>query len=214
MFAAIRSEILDRIFSINVLTSASKALSPGRARSAAKGLVFVQNYATYEYTVSTAVEAALDSVTGHGIELRVLRTGLQTIAMDAELESIANSKRRSSWDKRTRIFDRAISGDAAVLSGCEFPDDGNHFRFRQLETLWKLFGLSVPVLPENRLIGRIDEMVEHRNAIAHGRDTADRIGGRFSDAEISDRITDTQNICVYIVDAFEDHCSNPTNLTR
>src|SRR5437762_1101881 len=133
MFGAIRSEILDRIFSVRLLASATKSITARRARPATKGLVFVQLYAAYEYTIVSTVRAAMTTISGHNIELRKLRDGLQVLALDSELASIADTARRASWDKRLGLFKRARSADIARLSDAVFPDDGNHFKYPQLE---------------------------------------------------------------------------------
>jgi hypothetical protein len=76
---------------------------------------------------------------------------------------------------------------------------------KQLETIWAVFGLTVPVVPELRLLGRIEELVENRNAIAHGRRTAVEVGGRYSALEIEKRIDDVEQISSYVVTQMEDH---------
>src|SRR5438105_12082879 len=172
MFAGIRSEILDRIFSTKLLATAAAGLTMPRTQTAAKGLAFVQLYATYEFTIIESVRATLIAATAHRIELRRLQSGLQALALDAEITSIADSKKRASWPRRLQLFDKAIS-DAPAAFPELFPDDGSHFKVDQLRTLWSLFNLQCPVVPDGRMIGRIAELVTHRNAIAHGRITAE-----------------------------------------
>jgi hypothetical protein len=105
---------------------------------------------------------------------------------------------------------------ASTFDVCDdlFPFDGSHFRFQQLETIWALFGLAVPIVTANRMMGRIDELVEHRNAIAHGRATAEEVGRRFSVGDIEGRINDTQDIYIHLISSMQLHCSNAANLSR
>jgi hypothetical protein len=179
-----------------------------------KGLTFVQLYAVYEYAVVNAVQRGLVTMSGHGLSFNALRKGLQVLALEGELKSVVDSARRRSWENRCNLFERAFSVDAATFQDSIFPDDGTHFRHAQLRTLWSVFEIAGPEVPDPRFIGRINELVEHRNAIAHGRETAENIGRRFSDGDIAQRVDDTQELCLHIVNSFEDHCTEPLNLTR
>jgi hypothetical protein len=86
-----------------------------------------------------------------------------------------------------------------------FPSDGSQYRIAQLETIWAVFGIVAPVVPESRLIGRIEELVENRNAIAHGRRTPEEVGGRYSIAEIEKRADDVEKIAFHLVTEMEKH---------
>ncbi len=80
-----------------------------------------------------------------------------------------------------------------------------------METIWKLFGVTAPVVPDKRLIGRISELVQYRNEIAHGRTSAEDVGRRFTVKEIGKRIKDTKFICLYLIKILEVHCSTSSN---
>lgn len=171
-----------------------------------KGLIFVQLYAAYEYAVRESVLASFAVVDGHALPLNAIRRGVLTLALDAEFMSLASLGRRTSWDRRLQLLEKAASPEAAKLQGIEFPDDGSHYRPGQLETIWKLMGIPAPIVPQLKHLGRIVELVDNRNAIAHGRFTADEIGSRYSGDDIQQRIEDVQEICIHVVQAIEDHC--------
>lgn len=58
------------------------------------------------------------------------------------------------------------------------------------------------------LKGRVDELVENRNAIAHGRKSPAVIGGRYSSGDLEKRYRDIDELCIYIIDAFESYLNN------
>jgi hypothetical protein len=205
MFTKIRATTLDRIMSVRLFYTASAELSAPRASTIAKGLVFVELYAVYEFTVREAFEKGMSLAASHSIPMHRLCNGMRTLALDSEFKSLADLRRRSSWPRRMELLAKAESVDIAKFEQIEFPEDGTHYRHGQLETLWSLLGMNCDTVSDKKHLGRIDEMVEHRNAIAHGRDTADSIGGRFSDSDIKDRIEDVQEICLYILQCIEDH---------
>ncbi len=67
------------------------------------------------------------------------------------------------------------------------------------------FNLSQFVVPDNRHLGRIEELVENRNAIAHGRETAEEVGRRYSTSELGKRIDDVFTLTKYIISTMESH---------
>ena len=87
-----------------------------------------------------------------------------------------------------------------------FPDNGSQFREEQLIIIWRIFGIDAPTLPEARLRERIKEVVNNRNAIAHGRLPAREVGGRYSEAEMNERIDDMNAVSHYVIDAMKMHC--------
>jgi hypothetical protein len=101
------------------------------------------------------------------------------------------------------LLDSITSETPLAPDDSRFPGDGSHYRVGQVETIWKIFGIAGEPVPHPRLIGRIDELVSKRNAIAHGRETAHEVGRRFSPDEMATRIVDTDLIATHILDLME-----------
>ncbi len=181
-----------------------------------KGLVFVQTYAVYEYTVVNSLIAALQATKNHGLLIREVRPEFLCLVLHNQFESASGSGTRLRWERRIELFQRAASTDPLAEIEFEdvFPTDGSHFRSGQLETIWRLLGVSAPVVTKSIHLGRIAEMVEHRNAVAHGRDAPETVGRRFSDADIEIRIDDTEALCMHIADALELHSTEANNLRK
>jgi hypothetical protein len=77
-----------------------------------------------------------------------------------------------------------------------------------------VFGIPNPVVPYGRLVGFVDEMVDHRNAVSHGRKTAYEVGRGLTTTDILDRVKFTQDICMHIIETMEQHCSDATKVRR
>lgn len=92
-----------------------------------------------------------------------------------------------------------------TLNETLFPSNGSHYRPSQLNTIWRVFGIDKPIVPEMIHLGRIEELVENRNAISHGRKTAEEVGRRYSIAELEKRIDDVFALAKYIISTMEDH---------
>jgi len=179
---------------------------------ALKGLAFVQLYAIYEYAVVQSVIAANRTVSSHKIAHSALRHSLLPLALDSECKSLADCGPSREWDVRRGLMAGSRASDPAAITDTLFPSDGSHFRRRQLNTIWELFGLDSSIVPEPRLLGRIDELVEKRNSVAHGRESAESVGARFSLSDLEARLVDIATVCRHVIESLDSHVSEPRNL--
>lgn len=179
-----------------------------------KGLLFVQLYAVYEYSVRESVRTAITELKGSARPFSTFRLEFLALALDNHLQSASECGPENRWPNRINLFRMVGSGDPLDMPDDVFPHDGSHYRMGQLYTIWSLFGITAPVLPRDRLSPLIGELVSHRNAITHGRRTAEEVGGGFSRDDLHDRIDWTEEVCTYVVTTIQGHCSNPGNLAR
>lgn len=171
------------------------------ASRSAKGMLFVQNYAVFEFVVVGVVRALIAEVNMRGIHCSAARAELLSLALDPELTSVSDTSKRKQWDRRFALLKKARSCQPIAIGPDLFPKDGSHFRPQQLETIWSIFGIPQPAFPAPRYRGHILELVETRNRIAHGGDSPDAVGSRFSVVDMRSRIMDTETICTYVVTA-------------
>ena len=210
MFEAARRQVTSRILDGRKLLAIATASSNSQADVAAtcRGLLFIQLYGAYEYAVTTSVQAALDMIQQQSLSYNQLQRGLLALVLDPKWRSAGQVGPRGLWDSRLALIEAMHDTTPIVdLDDKLFPADGSHYRAQQLKTIERVFGITSPILPESRLIGRIHELVEKRNAIAHGRNTAREVGGRFTNSEMEARIADTDAIAQHVIDAMENHCS-------
>ncbi len=88
------------------------------------------------------------------------------------------------------------------------PTDGQNFRYRQLESIWKTFCIQDPILPHGSTGGRIQEMVDLRNSIAHGNESPVEIGKRFTADDLQIRFDVIDEYCNYVIITFENYINN------
>jgi len=118
---------------------------------------------------------------------------------------MANVGKKKLWQQRLEFIQALESKDHLLIcDDSSFPFDGSHYRAGQIDTIWRIFGIKRPILPNPSMRTRIEELVENRNAIAHGRRTADDVGRAYSVADMNSRIDDVENITSYLLQ----ECSN------
>lgn len=208
MFAQVSARIADRCLSAQKLVALIESLETASnpATAMCKGLAFVQLYSTYEYSVRASVQATLQELRAAGLEIRALRRELLALILEPHWESASSSGRARVWESRMGLIAQVDSSElTSEVRDDFFPADGSHYRVRQLQTIWRLFAIAEPVVPDPRYLGRIEELVENRNAISHGRLTAEEVGRRYSRQEIHDRMVDADTIANYVVRVLESH---------
>ena len=214
MFLVLKSEVDTRFNDIEEYFDSTKILHENQI-AVAKGLVFVQVYAVYEFTVNKTVSEAIDAIKVHNHEIGDLLPSLLTLFLDPEIRSLRDTQRRNEWQSRLNLFERAFSSKILDLaSDTNPPNDGSHYRYSQLVLIFDVFGIKRMPVPRRRHIQRIEEVVSHRNAIAHGRDTPQDVGRRYTRAEIRKTVRQMRSICMLWIRVIESYCADPARHGR
>lgn len=135
--------------------------------------------------------------------------------LDPEWDSLRDGGRRSEWDNRLKIFERAFSNDLLnVSSETKLPSDGSHYKYTQLVMIFRVFGIQRLPVRRRRHEQRILEVVTHRNAIAHGEEGADGIGRRYTRSEVLHMIRQIRSVCFLLIDVFDKFCADSSRHRR
>ncbi len=191
---------------IDKVASSPPAFTPDL--TSAKGLFFVHLYGTYEYTVAAAVQEALRIINQAKPKIADCHPVFLSLALDSECRSLADVGPDKTWDRRRVLFGRIGSPDGVVITETLMPTSGGNPSYEHLCSIWQTFCIKGDVVPKPPHIGRIKELVDNRNAIAHGRVPASAIGGRFTISELYDRYADISALCSHIIQAFESYLTN------
>jgi hypothetical protein len=214
MFPALKTEVEARFDAINLFFGATRNLTENHA-AIAKGLMFVQMYAVYEFTVNSVVSAAIDSIKSYNHKMKDMSPSLMALFLDPELNSLRDGQRRNEWNNRLKLFERVFSRETLNLSsGTRPPNDGSHYRYTHLVLIFQVFGIRrLPVRRRNH-IQRITEVVDHRNSIAHGNERAEDIGRRYTKSEIQTAIRQMKSVCMLLLTVFDEYCADPSRHCR
>ena len=208
MFQDLKIEVSARFFAINEFLLATRKL-PEPSVATAKGLAFVQIYAVYEYTVNSTVNIAIEAIKGHRHKLRDISPSLLSLFLDPELRSLRDISSAKLWNRRLQLFERAFSYQRIDLaSGTVVPSDGSHYRYSHLELIFRVFEIRRMPVRRKKHISRIAEVVDHRNSVAHGRDTAAEIGRRYTTKEVQIVLHQMESVCNSFLGGVERYCLN------
>ena len=214
MFQPLQSEVESRFSHIEAYFRATRHFR-GDLSATAKGLSFVQVYSVYEFTVRSVLRVALDSIERHNHKVRDISPSLMAVFLDSELEALRACSQDKIWQYRINLFEKAYSKDKIrIRNRSAQPHDGSHFRYTNLLIIFKVFGINRLPVPRRRHSARVNEVVDHRNLIAHGSETPEEIGRRYTNEEIRKMISQMRGICILLISIFENYCSNPSRHVR
>lgn len=131
-----------------------------------------------------------------------------SIALNNNLDSFYSAGNPTKWQKRWDFFENFRDTTIVNIRDEIMPTDGQNFRYRQLESIWKTFCIQDPILPHGSTGGRIQEMVDLRNSIAHGNESPVEIGKRFTADDLQIRFDVIDEYCNYVIITFENYINN------
>ena len=208
MFPALQLEILDRFSALEAHFRSSKLLEGGVSQTA-RGLVFIQLYAVHEYLIQTGFRIAITQIASHGHRFSELKPSLLTVFLDSSFQSVQDCASKRAWETRLQLVGRASSRGQITVPESAFPTDGTHFRHPNLLLIFDVLGIERKLTVRRRHLFMIDEVVNHRNAIAHGSETAASIGRRYSRSDMWKRIRVMRKAALRWILLLSEHCNEP-----
>jgi len=178
-----------------------------------KGMLFVSLYASIEFTLTNAVSEFLSSLQSSATEAKRYRPGLLPTLLNREFNAVTSSSRRKTWDHKRRLMQHVFSQNACTIDNDIFPAESTNISADHFQVIWSQLEIPGSPLPPGVNPWIVNEIKEHRNAIAHGREKAATIGSRFTLTALEDRHRAVESICAYTVTSFEDHLTERTYLS-
>lgn len=219
MFESVEREILDRVKQSKVILNLINDLEPkgGESQSESfkiqKGLLFVSLYSSIEFSLSSVTSSFLEYVGNSPKKPMEYKKYFLGCILNAEFNSIRDSSKKTVWDKKSRFLDSLFSEESANIDTSVFPSDGINISHKQLEDIWRFFHLPGHELPNGVNPFLLNEVKDHRNAIAHGRMTASEVGARYTPSILKSKESDIELVCFHILEAFRSCYTNNLYIT-
>lgn len=209
MFSDITSTSTARLIEVREYLEFIKTLpnpqhAPIPSINAMKGLFYVHLYGAYEYTIKATVVRCISIINQKKPKISDCKPLFMSLAVSDELDSLSDVGNSKKWKKRWELFS-VIESNVVEISEELMPTDGKNYRYAQLDSIWKSFCIADNVLPRGAIGGRIIEMVEARNKIAHGNESPIEVGRRKTIDDLMDVYNDINEFCTYMIQVFEDY---------
>jgi len=194
----------------NLETRATDERDPLTSENATvlRGLFFVHLYGAFEYSVTLSVEVLLQEMTKVSVPFAQFEHLVHVVALDAHFRSLAEPGLKTKWQKRRDLLTKQISSQSCSLNDTVFHDQLQNVWYRTIQNIFEVLNVSKAPVPEDRIRGYIDEVVDNRNAIAHGRESAHEVGRRTTSAGLAERLEAITNEVNHIIVCFEEYLEN------
>jgi len=214
MFSSVEQEVMARLRQSSELLKLITELEPADETidsdifKIQKGYLFVSLYSSIEYVLTHIASRYLELLSHEPKKPMEYRRYILCSILNANFSSIRDCGKKIIWDKKASFLDTLFSDDLASIDASVFPTDGLNISYKQIQDIWKFFHLTGPELPSDVSYLLLKEIKEHRNAIAHGREKAADIGGRYTPVTLSKKVNSIEELCLHIIEAFKSSYSN------
>ena len=145
-----------------------------------RGMSFVHMYGAYEYSITGGVQALLRHITAEQVEFFKLEPLFHTISLNSEFDALSDTKSKRKWVARKDLLVKQLSQELCSVSDTCMDANLQNLRCRSLESIFDCLCIAQPIVPQERFRGYIDEVVNKRHAIAHGRLSPAEVGQMHS----------------------------------
>jgi hypothetical protein len=175
-----------------------------------KGLFLVLLYGAFEYSMTRSIIEMIALFNAANLQYEHCNHLLYPLALDPELTSIAAVGRDSKWSKRADLFKRQKSSNPIVFVEGDLLRQMENIWAKTIKKMFDILGVACAELYDHRVRQYIDEVVDKRNAVAHGRESAAAIGQSYTTAMLHNLHDELVRQSQYVFLSFEEHLFNKT----
>lgn len=171
-----------------------------------KGLFYVHLYAAFEKTINETVETALSLISSKNIKNNHLSPTLLSIVFLDEMKSLKDGNHSNILIKSSKIFSESTSANIVSINETTFEGHLQNVWAKTINEVSAILGINdFSFTP--RVAATINEIVQKRNAIAHGRDSASSIGERYRANVLREKMEIISSAVQEFIMAVEEHCA-------
>jgi RiboL-PSP-HEPN len=206
---ASREESSARFNEAQVLLSMIKSDDTADRRAATfstntqKGLFIVLLYGAFEFSINRMITSTAQIINSQRICSKHIAQPLYALALDPELRSIRDSGKNTRWPRRCDLFSKQLSDEPTLLHESDLLAETQNIRADTLAIVFRVFGIIDPHLYDLSIRQFIDELVENRNAVSHGRESAGIVGQAFTVQDLQVRFEIVAKQVSYMFAVFE-----------
>jgi len=211
-FSTVRADCRKRFSQVLINLSHIESIEPNELTEEApayvkiqRGLYYVHLYSAFEKTVNEVVETALSIIESKGVKNKHFETTFNVISLNSKMQSFKSCGYREYFNKSIDVFKSIGSDDSFKINNTIFSQNLQNVWFETIQQILDIFGIS-RIDPRFKPI--VNEVVENRNAVAHGRETPIEIGERHRANVLREKTTKIQLIAEEFIDSFETYISD------
>jgi hypothetical protein len=196
------NEVLQLLNHISTLEPTSPLVPATIETKIMRGLFYVHLYAAFEKSINDLVSSILLSISSFNVLHFHFTPQFNIIAARNILISFKDTSYKNYIPKGIELIEKLICRDVANFNETAFLKELQNVWYKTVMEVRNAFGM--PTRPqESRVSTTVDEIVNNRNAIAHGRLSPVLVGSSQGSIILRQKMTILQNFNDSIVDEFE-----------
>lgn len=172
-----------------------------------RGLFQVQLYASLEKSMNDVVEFALSDIASKRIKNSHFNIAFNTVSLSDKLKSFKDSGYSHFFPKAIELFFEVSNSSVQNINETLFAKSLQNIWAKTIEETIGAFGIKGYTIGV-RARTTINELVEKRNAVAHGRESASVVGEKQRAETLRKKMDIIVSFTHEIIDLFEIYCSS------
>lgn len=167
-----------------------------------RGLYYVHLYAAFEKTINEVVEQTLILIGTKNVINRHYATPFNTISLNHKMQAFKDSGYKGYIAKSIDVFRAIDSDESFVITNTLLATSLQNVWHKTIQETLACFGIAT-INFEPRVRLTIDEIVEKRNAVAHGREMPAKVGESHRSNVLRQKTQEMQQVVDLVISAFE-----------
>ncbi|GHC65963.1 MAE_28990/MAE_18760 family HEPN-like nuclease [Ulvibacter litoralis] len=195
---------------LNYITSQEPSLPTDPTPAEVKimrGLFYVHLYAALEKSMNEVVQKSLLLISAKGVKSNHYTLAFNTISVMDKIQALKDCGYKKVVNKSILLFEQIDSRTIRPLNETVFSKRLQNVWMETIEETIGAFGMAeLNIQP--RVRATIDEIVDKRNAVAHGGESASYIGERHRANILRNKFQIAQDFMILVIDSFEEYYDN------
>lgn len=171
-----------------------------------RGLFYVHLYAALEKAINEMVEQSLLLIKNENVSNSHFITAFNVISLYPKMQSFKDSGYKDFFKKSIEVFGSVDSTTPAEINNTLFGTSLQNVWFATLTQVLQCFGIAEFTI-DPRIILTVNEVVENRNAIAHGRESPIVVGERHRSDVLRQKTQEIQTAVDTFIHVLETYIS-------
>jgi len=210
-FSIIRANSRERFSEVLINLAYIESIEPdGEAPSEVKilrGLFYVHLYSALEKVVNETVEQAILLIKSERVKNRHFENAFNVISLNSKMQSFKQCGYKDYFFKSAEVFESLDSESSFDISNTIFSQNLQNVWYKTIQDTIRSFG-ATPIAVDPRIKLTINEIVDKRNAVAHGRETPVAVGERHRTDVLRTKTQEIQLVAEQVICTFEDYIYN------
>lgn len=210
-FDIVRANSRERFSEVQINLNHIESIEPdGEATPEVKimrGLYYVHLYSALEKALNETIEQTILIIKSKSIKNLHFSTPFNVISLNSKMQSFKQCGYKEYFDRSSEVFESVDSENVFDISNTIFSQNLQNVWYKTIQDTIRSFG-ATPIQVEPRVKLTIDEIVDKRNAVAHGRETPIVIGERHRSNVLRTKTQEIQMVIEQVISTFEEYIEN------